>query len=471
MSVPLTVEHDERTWQVSLAPSTPIQTLLESACSHFSLDPLRYQLHHRLPRSTKPLDHSSTLRLSSLPPRLTLLLHPSPPPPADLHLTLDLPSQSSPPLTLTLPLTSTLSHTLATLQTLHPTLHLSPYHGTPPPSTTGPLTLHIHVPGLMQPTIDTAGGRRIPTDELPHTTLAALGLRGKGRLRLSFEYKAPEMSVEEQGRVMGRFAQKLEESVQEVDSKVRERAERERKDKEAAARVVIPADRRRRLYRAAAGLLPSPTVPDSFYEVTEADSVEYAKSIVQQAAAERSGTVGAQPRRPLPHLSIVRVRLPSLLYLEGLFHSSEQQDAVAEWVMGCLREGMRNRWEVVVSPPRKVVKGKRTLREDGLVGSVMMWLREKEEGGVRRGRESALKEEKKDDEEVDEKKQAKEEEKAVERKEQEGGERKVQEEKPPVTGEELLTDEVLATLVMLPTPAAPEVAVQAESGAAVTATG
>ena len=474
MSNPLTIEHGDATWQVSRPLSTPVQALLDSACAHFSLNPLHYQLHHRLPRSSKLLDHTSTLRLSSLPPNPKLLLHPSPAPPPNLHLTLDLPTQTSPPLTITLPLTSTLLHTLQTLQPLHPTLHLTSYEGTPPPQTTGPLTLHIHVLGLMQPVIDTAGGRRVTADELGHTTLAGLGLRGRGKLRLSFEYQAPQMTPEQQQTVMGNFARTFTESVEEVDRKVKERADRERREREAAAKVLIPSDRRRHLYRAPVGLLPSPDIPDSFYEVTEADSVEYARSITQQAAAERAGVAVVQLRRPLPHLSIVRVRLPSQLYLEGLFHASELQDAVAEWVKGCLREEVRDRWEVVISPPRKVVKGKRTLREDGLVGSVMMWLREKEEGGVRRGRESALREEKKQEaEEKEEPRDVEEkgEEKVEEKQRQvEVGESKAQE-KAPVTGEELLMDEVLSTLVALPTPATAAADVHTERGVAAGAAG
>ena len=453
MSTPLIFFHGDAEWRVTRPPSTAVQSLLEDSCAHFSLPPLDYQLELHQGRTTKPLDHSTNLRLSSLPHNAHLHLRHSPLRSLDVHVTVELASQGGLKLNHTFPLATSLHDVLSTLQSLNPSLHLTAHSGVPAPEVHERYSVHINVEGVMQPAVESGGRRIAGADDLARTTLASLGLRGeggragKGRLRLTFDYAAPELSAERQSEVMGRFTQTFADSVAEVDRKVRERVERQRKDKEAAARVVIPPDRRRRLYRAPAGLLPSPELPDSFYDVTEEDSVEYARSIQQQAANERSPPSTPPTRPPLPHLSVVRVRLPSHLYLEGLFHSSEPQDAVAQWVTECLREGQRGRWEVVVSPPPRVVKGQRTLRQDGLVGSVLLWLRNREDSGVRRGRESALREETKDGE-LDEKKE--------EVKRQDVcplAEEKVADVREALSGEQLLVDEALATLVALPAPA------------------
>jgi hypothetical protein len=248
--------------------------------------------------------------------------------------------------------------------------------------------------------------------------------------------------------------------VEEVERGVKEKAEtaakvrRQREEEEQS--VSLPADRRLRVFRAAVGLLPSPELPEEFYEVTEQDSVEYARSIQQQAAAERGSSTARQagsstPRRRLL-LTVLRIKLPLHCYVEGMFRASETVQEVRRWLSAMLRDGV-GEWELVVTPPRRVLQGDRTLREEGLLGAVMLhWLRKGggDGGGVRRGRESLRVEEvKSDDEEKDEKK-------GEEEKQGKPEEHKGAAETLPAA-EQVLKEEVLALAVDLPPPAIAQV--------------
>jgi hypothetical protein len=159
----------------------------------------------------------------------------------------------------------------------------------------------------------------------------------------------------------------------------------------AAAQVEIPADRRIALLHALPGMLPAPELPDEFYEVTDEDSLAYARALRLEADRARasfgllptdlpldtSGTASAAAlhrasvvanaalshmspsdapvvgpgglmdsgrlppvpqkkrssrRRRACHATMIRVRLPDHLYVEGLFKADETPADLYRWL-------------------------------------------------------------------------------------------------------------------------------------------
>ena len=424
------VAPDSRQWSVSRPAAVILQSILEDACAHFALDAATHRLEQKDARGNgRPVDHTLSLRIARLPAnsRLHLTVCPSLSP--NVHLTLSLPGQQPAAVNGVFPVSSTLQAVLSHFHGLHPQLRLSSYAGVPPAEHNERFSLHINVPGTMQTVVDTGCKRLVGDEAMASTTLAQLGLKGeeggragKGRLKLSHDYQQPSMDEAQQAAVMQRFSSTLQQSVEEVEQKRREKAAEQQQERDEEAAVVLPSDRRWRVLRAQPGLLPVPELPDSFYEVTEDDSVEYARSVMRQAAKERGEAVPAasggpagisQRKRPL--LSLVRVKLPSHVYVEGVFKAAERVADVREWLLTrCLRDELRPSVSpLFVTPPRRPLEPRKTLREEGLLGSVLVHASISSSGHhdsqtVRRGRETLRHDESKEGKE-DERKEAKEE--------------------------------------------------------------
>ena len=417
------VSPDERQWSVSRPSATLLQSILEDACAHFALDATTHRLELKDARGNgRPVDHTLSIRIAQLPANTRLHLTPSPNLSPNVHITLSLPGQQPAAVNGLFPVSATLQDVLARFRALYPQLLLSSYAGVPPAEHNERFSVHINVPGTMQTVVDT-GCKRVVSDEaMVSTTLAQLGFKGeeggragKGRLKLTFDYQRPSMNEAQQAAVMQRFSTTLQQSVQEVQHKRKEKAAEEQRERDQEAATVVPADRQLRVLRAQPGLLPAPELPDSFYEVTEDDSVEYARGVMRQAAKERGEAASpataastGSTQRKRPPLSLVRIKLPSHVYVQGVFKASERVSDVTDWLLTrCIRADVRAQISpLFVTPPKRALDTRRTLRDEGLLGSVMLHATiqgRHDTQGVRRGRETVReyegKEEKEDEEE------------------------------------------------------------------------
>jgi len=165
----------------------------------------------------------------------------------------------------------------------------------------------------------------------------------------------------------------------------------------------IPPDRGLKLLHAVTGVIPPPHLPDEFYEVTEDDSAVYARSIRKEAAQARkdmggSNTAakqGALPqieesppaanqataassasassaaassstvtppssttrrtRRRTVRATLLRIRLPQHLYIEGLFRPDETAKDVYEWMDTLLLPSIAtaDNYYLYITPPRQ----------------------------------------------------------------------------------------------------------------------
>jgi hypothetical protein len=89
--------------------------------------------------------------------------------------------------------------------------------------------------------------------------------------------------------------------------------------------IELPADRNRKLFYARTGRLPSITLPEQFYEVTQDDMNEYAKSI-QSTKSDfelAKNLKSNQKRRADYKTTIIRIKLYEHLYLEGIFRATD----------------------------------------------------------------------------------------------------------------------------------------------------
>ena len=424
---------DGRQWSVSRPPAAILQSVLEDACAHFQLDAATHRLEQRDARGNgRPVDHTLSIRIAQLPINARLHLASAAGLSPNVHLTLSLPGQQPAAVNAVFPVSSTLQAVMVHFARLHPQLQLSSYAGVPPADHHERYSVHINVPGVMAAVMDT-GCRKVTGDEaVAATTLAQLGFKGeeggragKGRLKLTHSYQQPAMSESEQAAVMQRFSSGLQKSVEEVQQKRREKADEERRQQEEEAALRLPADRQLRVLQAQPSLLPAPELPDSFYEVTEEDSVEYARSVMRQAAKERGEAVPAAAattapgasRRKRPLVSLVRVKLPCHVYVEAVFKASERVADVMDWLLTrCIRDELRaSVGPLFVTPPKRALDARKTLREEGLLGSVLLHAalsrgQHALQQGVRRGRETAREEESKEgkDEAEEELREAKE---------------------------------------------------------------
>ena len=400
---------DNRQWSVSRPSAVILQSILEDACAHFALDAATHRLEQKDARGNgKPVDHSLSIRIAQLPANSRLHLTSAPTLSPNVHVTLSLPGQQPAAVNAVFPVSSTLAHVITHFRAIHSSLQLSSYAGVPPPEHNERFSLHINVPGTMQTAVDTGCKRVVGDDALAGITLAQLGFKGeeggrtgKARLKLSHDYQQPAMTESQQAAVMQRFSSTLQQSVEEVEQKRNEKAAAQLRERDEEAAVHVPADRNLRVLRAQPGLLPAPELPDSFYDVTEDDSVEYARSIMRQAAKERGETgpttsepsTAALSQRKRPMLSVVRVKLPSHVYVEGVFKAGERVADVRQWLLTrCMRDDMRHSvGPLFVTPPKQQLDTRKTLREEGLLGSVTLHATisgRSDTQGVRRGRET-----------------------------------------------------------------------------------
>lgn len=328
----------------------------------------------------------------------------------------------------------------------------SGWTGVPAPEVTAQFEVHIHVAGWMSPVLE-VGARKVQGDELRSLRLSALGVQSdtpqpaKLKLRLSHTYTPPKRSEAEQKEVMDNFQRKYNalmgggafgaapaSSSSTASSaaaapaaaacphtgaasrvagavagacparplhRVQFADEEEGEDIEAgsdaedepvaAAPVEIPADRRIALLHALPGMLAAPELPEEFYEVTDEDSLAYARALRLEAGRARaagglaptelplgSGHASAaalhrtavvahtalshmepsdlpgaaaaaapgglldsarlppvakrRPRRRACHATLIRVRLPGHLYAEGLFRADETPADLYRWL-------------------------------------------------------------------------------------------------------------------------------------------
>ena len=404
-SITLVAPDDNKQWSVTRPSAAILQSILDDTCTHFTLDPLTHRLEQRDIRgNARPVDHTLSIRMAQLPANSRLHIAHCPTLSPNIHLTIALPGQQPAAVNGVFPVTSTLQSVLSHFHSLHPDLQLSSYAGVPPPEHNERFSLHINVTGTMQAVVDTGCKRVVGDAAMAATTLASLGFKGeeggragKGRLKLRHEYEQPAMSEAKQAEVMQKFSTTLQQSVDEIDQKRRDKAAEKQREQEEEASAVLPNNRQLRVLRAQPGFLPAPELPDSFYEVTEDDSVEYARSVMRQAAKERgeaapSPAAGSSQRRR-PVLALVRVKLPSHVYVEGVFKAGERVADVREWLLRCVRDDVRaNVGTLFVAPPKRTLDTRKTLREEGLLGSVMMHATingRHDTQRVRRGRENA----------------------------------------------------------------------------------
>ena len=422
----IVVSPDNRQWSATRPAAALLQSILEDACTHFALDATTHRLEQKDARgNSRSVDHTLSIRIAQLPANSRLHLTHCPNLSPNVHLTLSLPGQQPAAVNAVFPVSSTLKDVLLHFRAIHPHLHLLSYAGVPPPEHNERFSLTINVTGHMQAVVDTGCKRVTGDDELANTTLAQLGFKGeeggrvgKGRLKVSHDYQQPSLSEAQQIEAIQRFSTTLHQSVEEVHQKRREKAAEQQRQEAAEAAVVLPADRQLRVLQALPVLLPAPELPESFYEVTEDDSVEYARSVMRQAAKERgeatpasAGSSGAT-KRDRPVVSLVRIKLPSHVYVEGVFKAGERVADVRDWLLArCIRDEIRpNISPLFVTPPKRALDTRSTLRQEGLLGSVVLHATingRHDTAGVRRGRETIREEEGKEEKEEKEVKEEK----------------------------------------------------------------
>lgn len=461
MSERIQVSYQGRNVSVSKPANSLVQSVLEEACAALQVcDPLSHRLV--LERGEKAIDHSLSIRQANLKSPAKLALVKAPPTRSQMVVVTLLHKERS--FTATVHTNTSLFALLQRIEQQHSSssssgggaeekLQWTDWHGIPEPEVNAQFEVHIHVPGYMQPCVE-IGPRKINTnEELKRITLFNLGLHSdssapaKVRMKLSHSYTPPQRTEEEKQAVIDNFQRRYQEMMQsmgqgaasaastaaasapqslahahaaritiEEEEDVDVASEEEEEEAEAAP-FTLPPDRRIQLLHAQPGMLKAPELPDEFYEVTEEDALEYAKSIRREALRsgalragdkmptdlplneEKSGAASSSsplldssrlPAVPPSHsrrvarakrkckATLLRIRLPNHLYAEGLFKTDETPADVYHWLDSLLlsEEGvkLKDKYYLYITPPRQQLSrtSKLTLMQLGLIPQALV---------------------------------------------------------------------------------------------------
>lgn len=368
MSLHLTIAHGSSEHKFLVKSTAILQTLCDQACKQFKVESCaadgralvaiqKIETSKLHTSSSTWLDHSTPIRLLNLTPNSQLKLAPLPDNVSPLVAVTAVFEYEGKPIDSHLNVSSntTLLALLESIEKLEQVVLLN-YIAIPPVQKNVGFELHINRKGKMNVQLRCENRNLLSAPgnegEMAKTTLHSLGFLSTNikprtlKLHLTFEYEGLPVSDAEAQSVIQQFHSDYQTAVdqeaelqQRVEEAAKRAAESRRLEKERqialrkhredqlSARtkelmnIKLPSHRNRRLFQAPPGLLPSPEVDESFYEVQLSDSELHARSILaeskvaQQSQKDRaaatepksiSNPLGSpldqQPQQPESHL-------------------------------------------------------------------------------------------------------------------------------------------------------------------------
>jgi UBX domain len=269
--------------------------------------------------------------------------------------------------------------------------NLTARHGVPEPEKHALFTLHVNVPGYLQPVLELMGHTFDEMDDLKTTTLHTLGITGRqsASFRLTHKYVAPPVDEKEAQATIQRFRQRFQQVAgsqlgpmtgqsQSQSQASSMNIEVDETQSQAITQPRQPRPTKIWITPVSTNHRPSrafDSIPDELFEVTTRDFQIYSKAIRANASAT------ATPP-PVDHSSTtriqydeatIRVRLPNFVFLESQFRATDTIGHVQDWVDSYLTSDTPP-VALFVTPPKTMLNNRdQTLRSAGLAPRAIVY--------------------------------------------------------------------------------------------------